>query len=173
MKALYVICLLLFPLLAFTQQRYSPDEHLPVNKAFGQAQAAPLDARSYFYDKTLFKYRPYQSIIEVNSYLNTSTVRQGNFPIYINIGGTLTPSGTFTGGHIYEYSYRDGVLDNNLVQNDAGTTTVETVDEMMQTTVINKTLFNRDSLRGGNFLLKYDAALLNDSGVVFPATGIG
>lgn len=101
-----------------TATTYDPARHTPINKAFGVAQANPIDARSYYYDATLFKYRPYQSVAEVNAYLNQTKFRQGSFSVFINVGGVLNSDGTFTGGLLCEYSYRNGTNDGDLVSKD-------------------------------------------------------
>lgn len=76
-----------------------------MNKPVGMAQAAPTDARSYYYDGSSFTYRPYNSTSEVLSYLNTATKRSGHFPIFVSSGGVVR-----------SYMFRNGVLDANLVE---------------------------------------------------------
>jgi len=111
-KILFIACMLL----SFAYgQSYSPALHTVTNKALGIAQANPTDARSYYYDASLFKYRAYQSTSEVNAYLNLSEYRTGQFSIILNVGGTLNPDGTFSGGSYVEYWYKDGVADIDLV----------------------------------------------------------
>jgi hypothetical protein len=110
---------LLFILLFLTSvaygQTYAPNLHTVTNKALGIAQANPTDARSYYYDPSLFIYRPYQSTAEAIGYLNLPKYRTGQFSIFVNSGGTLNPDGTFSGGTILEYWFKDGVADGNLV----------------------------------------------------------
>jgi hypothetical protein len=96
-------------------QTYNPSLHTVSNKPYGLAQSGPLDARSYFYESSYFKYRPYQSTAEVLSYLNQIKYRTGNFPIYINTGGVLL-SGSFIGGTISEYWFKDSTGDGSLVE---------------------------------------------------------
>ncbi len=96
-------------------QTYTPSQANPVNKPLGPAQAIPTDSRSYYYDATNFRWRYYQSTAEVLSYLSNTTTRAGNFPIYVNVGGTLNPDGTWTGGTVYTYMFKDGTSNGNLV----------------------------------------------------------
>ncbi len=103
-------------------QTYAPNLHTVTNKALGIAQANPTDARSYYYDPSLFIYRPYQSTAEVIGYLNLPKYRTGQFSILVNSGGTLNPDGTFSGGTIVEYWFKDGVADINLVVKSSVTT---------------------------------------------------
>ena len=90
---------------SFVYSQYTPSLHTPMNKPVGMAQAAPTDARSYYYDATSYTYRPYNSTSEVLSYLNTSVKRSGHFPIYV-----------LSGGIVKAYMFRNGVLDANLVE---------------------------------------------------------
>lgn len=99
---------------------FNPTLHSLTGKAMGFSQATPTDARSYFFDATNFVYRPYQDVAEVLSYLNLSKYRFGNFSIYVNVGGTLNGDGTFTGGTISEYSFKDGTADLDLVLSSSG-----------------------------------------------------
>ncbi len=95
-------------------QLYNPSLHTVTNKAIGIAQANPTDARSFYYDQTLFKYRPYQSTGEVLTYLNLQKYRFGNFPIYVNLSGTLQPDGSYTDSTITEYWFIGCVNDTCL-----------------------------------------------------------
>jgi hypothetical protein len=94
---------------------YSPSLHSLTAKAMGVSQAAPSDARSYFFDEVNFVYRPYVSTSEVLSYLNLAKYRFGNFKIYINSTGTLNGDGTITGGTVKTYTFRDGTANLDLV----------------------------------------------------------
>lgn len=98
---------------------YNPNLHVPTNKPVGIGQAIPTDGRSYYYDEALFKYRPYQSEAEVLAYLNTAASRTGQFSIFIN-DGTLESDGTFTGGTITEYWFKDGTDDADLIVKESG-----------------------------------------------------
>jgi hypothetical protein len=102
---------------------YDPEKHTETNKSIGFSQANPADARTYYYDKTLFKYRPFQNTSEVNSYFVHPENRIGHYSIIIN-DGTLLSDGTFLGGAIHEYWYKNGVADINLIEK----FTVGTVD---------------------------------------------
>lgn len=124
-RILFLLSIFLTTIAGFSQ--YNPAEHTAFNKAVGIAQAVPTDARSYFYDRTLFKYRLYQSLAEVNAYLNITKYRVGHFPIYINVGGTLQSNGTFTGGTVTEYWYRDGTANSDLIAKLSGGGTSETL----------------------------------------------
>lgn len=97
---------------------YNPSQNTVSNKSYAPAQAIPTDARSFFYDASLFVLRAYQSTAEVLAYLNLPKYRSGNFPIYIN-DGTLSGS-TFTGGTIKEFWFKDGVTDGDLVEKAGG-----------------------------------------------------
>jgi len=119
-KILFVLCMIIS--VAYGQS-YSPALHTVTNKALGIAQANPTDARSYYYDPSLFLYRPYQSTSEVLAYLNLSKYRTGQFSIIVNNGGTLNPDGTFSGGTFDEYWFKDGVANGDLVIKAAVVTT--------------------------------------------------
>jgi hypothetical protein len=97
-----------------TAQVYDPTKHTPSNKAYGVAQAAPTDARSMYYDTTLFRYRPFQSTAEVLTYLPLAKYRTGGFDILVNSGGSLD-TGVITGGVNTAYWFRNGTHDSNLV----------------------------------------------------------
>jgi len=96
-------------------QTYNPAQGTVSNKPYAPGQAVPTDSRSYFYDATNFLWRPYQSTTEVLSYLNLSKYRTGHFSIYVNPTGTLNGNGTFTGGTIAEYWFKNGTANGNLV----------------------------------------------------------
>lgn len=87
--------------------------HTATNKPIGLI-GKPVDARSYYYDTTYFKYRPYVTTAEALAYLDTASIRAGQFPIIINSDGTLS-NGVITGGANAEWWFRDGVLDANLI----------------------------------------------------------
>src|ERR1700722_303829 len=104
MKKLLVF-LFLFSIL-FVKAQSNPSLHVVVNSAMGESQAAPLDARSMFYDPVNFLYRPYQNTSEVNTYLNLAKYKVGNFIIVIDSGGTLQSNGTYIGGVNTFWMYR-------------------------------------------------------------------
>lgn len=112
MKKLITILFLLIALFAHSQ--YNPSIHVVVNDAIAQNQAAPLDARSQFWDGINFKWRDYQSTAEAIATLNQSKFRFSHFPVWIHSGGTLS-GGVWTGGITLEYYWKDGLLDANLV----------------------------------------------------------
>jgi len=119
MKQLLII-LSFFLALAGSGQTYNPNTGTLSNKPYSPAQAVPTDSRSYFYDATNLKWRAYQSTAEVLSYLNLSKYRAGNFPIYVHSGGTLNGNGTYTGGTVSQYWFKDGVTNGDLVAFSAG-----------------------------------------------------
>jgi len=111
----YILSFLLIALsLAGMAQLYNPSLHTVTNKALGVAQANPTDARTFYYDATLFKYRPYQSTAEVLTYLNLQKYRVGNFPVIINLSGTLQPDGSYTDSTVSEYWFEGCVADTCL-----------------------------------------------------------
>lgn len=116
----YILFLLLLSpcLFASGQAHYNPS-YTPLftvaSKPYAISQGAPVDGRSYKADSVNFLWRPYNGTNEVLSYLNTSTYRTGQFPIEVNVGGSLNSNGTFTGGYIYEYWFRGGTADTCLV----------------------------------------------------------
>lgn len=67
-------------------QVYNPSLHTVSAKAYGPAQAVPTDARSMYYNTGTFTYRPYTSLTEVMSYLNTPIKRTGGFDIFLTEG---------------------------------------------------------------------------------------
>jgi len=111
---------------------YTPTQHTVTNKSLGIAQAVPTDARSYYYQADIFKYRTYQDESEVLAYLNTDASRTGQFSIYINDGTLDTTTGVFTGGTLTEWWFKDGVTDADLVEKTGGGGgfTVTTVDDL-------------------------------------------
>jgi hypothetical protein len=110
-----IIMLMLFACNGGFSQTYNPTQGTVSNKPYAPAQATPTDSRSYFYDVTNFLWRPYQSTTEVLSYLNLTKYRVGQFSIYINPTGTLNPDGTFTGGTLAEYWFKNGTTNSHLV----------------------------------------------------------
>jgi hypothetical protein len=113
MKKLLFLLILISSYCARAQ--YDPTQATVSNKPYGGAQGFPTDARTWFYDASLFIWRPYQSTAEVLAYLNQPRYRSGRFPIGVNVGGTLEVNGTFTGGLYVEYWFKDGVADADLV----------------------------------------------------------
>lgn len=68
----------------YTKAQYNPSIHTVTNKAIGFGQATPSDARSMYYDASLFVYRPYANRAEILAYLNLVKYRTGNFPIIMD-----------------------------------------------------------------------------------------
>lgn len=97
---------------------YVSSQHTTVSKPIG-ISGNPVDARSVFYDATLFKYRDYVSTAEVLSYLPTAANRRGRFLIFVNTGGTLS-NGVITGGTTSVWWFKEGVADGDLVEFSTG-----------------------------------------------------
>lgn len=114
MKRILFFLSLLFTLGA-SAQTYNPVNGTLSNKPYAPAQAVPTDMRSFYYDSSIFTFRAYQDTIEVLSYLNLAKWRGGNYLIYVNEDGVLNPDGTFTGGTVEAWWFKDGVADVNLV----------------------------------------------------------
>ena len=93
---------------------YDPSLHTWTNKPYGIDGLAPTDARSYYYDDTLFIYRPYDGSNnnkEVTDYLNVLSQREGNFSIFIKDQTT---------NEVTEWWFKDGTADNQLVPKTGG-----------------------------------------------------
>lgn len=116
---LLTVVLILFSFFADGQAVYNPAQQpgftFVVNKPFGESAGVPLDARTYKADTVNFLYRPFNGTTEILTYLNTPNSRRGQFPIIANIGGALQSNGQFIGGVIYEYWFRNGIQDSQLV----------------------------------------------------------
>lgn len=93
---------------------YNPSLAQTFQKPVGISKSLPTDARSYYYDETLFKWRPYQNVAEALFYLQNPITRAGHFLVLVNEGGTLSGS-TFTGGVVKPYWFKNGVADTDLV----------------------------------------------------------
>jgi len=102
------------------QTTYNPSQppgmYQTLNKPIGSGQAFNVEARSLKADSVNFVYRPYNGTSEVLSYLNLPKYRYGWFPIFVNVGGSLQSNGTFIGGQIQVYWFRDGTADGNLIR---------------------------------------------------------
>jgi len=114
--SLFLTIIILLLCVKVNSQTYNPSLHTVTNKALGIAQATPTDARSMFYDQTNFIYRPYQSIVEVKTYLNLAKYRTGNFLIVVDSGGLLQPNGVYVGGHNNFWMFKDSTADANLIE---------------------------------------------------------
>ena len=120
-------------------QTFNPANFTVSNKSYAPSQAVSIDARSWFYDASLFLMRDYASKTEVMTYLNLSKYRSGHPLIFIHNGGSLV-SGVWQGGTTDIYIFKDSTDINNLVLlND-----VQSVNGQ-RGVVITK---NADSLRG-------------------------
>jgi lysophospholipase L1-like esterase len=118
MKRYLFFLLSMIGICAHGQAVYNPS-YTPMftvaSKPYAISQAAPVDGRSYKMDSINFIWRLYNGTSEVLSYLNQAKYRTGQFPIEVNIGGTLNSNGTFTGGYPYEFWFRGGTADSCLV----------------------------------------------------------
>jgi hypothetical protein len=123
MKKLLLFLSLLISLTTFGQV-YNPSLHTVSNKAYGQAQAAPTDARSMFYDEDNFVYRAFTDTAEVKAYLSLAKYRTGQFDIVVNTGGTLGLNGVITGGTNAVWYFKDGTDNDDLVIKGGGITEV-------------------------------------------------
>ena len=113
--AILLILLLLFINYGFSQT-YNPSQHSVVSSAMGESQAAPIDARSMYWDNTNQVYRAYQNTSECLSYLNLAKYRYGNFLIIIDSGGALQPNGSYVGGHNTFWMFKDSTANANLIE---------------------------------------------------------
>lgn len=113
MKKIFLFIFLIVSFVSYGQT-YNPANFTVSNKSYGVSQAVPTDARSQYYDGTNFVMRDYQSVSEVNTYLNLPKYRTGHFLIYIHNGGSLS-AGVWTGGTTDIYIYKDGVADGDLI----------------------------------------------------------
>lgn len=114
--SLFLTILILLLCVKVSAQTYNPSLHTVTNKAIGYGQATPGDARSMYYDALNFVYRPYQSVVEVKTYLNLAKYRYGNFIIVVDSGGILQPNGVYVGGHNTFWMFKDSTADANLVE---------------------------------------------------------
>lgn len=114
--SLFLTILILLLCVKVNSQTYNPSLHTVTNKAIGYGQATPGDARSMYYDALNFVYRPYQSVVEVKTYLNLPKYRYGNFIIVVDSGGILQPNGVYVGGHNTFWMFKDSTADANLVE---------------------------------------------------------
>ncbi len=81
---------------------YNAALHTTTNKAIGIAQASSTDARSYYYDETLFTYRPFATLAEALAYLNTPESRTGHVSFMVGSGATIK-----------EYWFKNGLADGD------------------------------------------------------------
>src|ERR1700744_838113 len=111
----WLLILSILPLLSKAQ--YNPSREgsggIVLNNPAAPAQQIPVDARSYYHDINLHVWRYYQSTTEALTWI-PSIYRMGNFPVFVSTG-TLQSSGVFIGGQVFEYMWRNGISDSNLV----------------------------------------------------------
>lgn len=92
----------------------------PANKPYGLSTPVPTDGRTYKADSVNGLFRPYNGTAEALTYLPTgSQFRVGQFPIVINVGGSLQSNGLFVGGQIQVWWFLRGQADTNLVRMDS------------------------------------------------------
>ena len=159
MKRILFILFLISGLIARGQNTYRPSNtgyFTPSNKPFSPATPIPTDGRTYKADTVNGLFRPYAGTSEVLSYLPTgSQYRVGQFPIVVNIGGSLQSNGSFIGGEITVWWFLKGQADSNLVRMDStasGTCTTCLLKannlsdvQSLITTLINLNLNNVDN----------------------------
>lgn len=93
------------------------------NKPYSPATGIPTDGRTYKADTINGLFRPYNGTTEVKTYLPIgSQFRIGQFPIVVNVGGSLQSNGSFIGGQIQVWWFLRGQADSNLVRMDSATT---------------------------------------------------
>lgn len=113
-KLSLILCSLMLYFSSFSQAVYIPSKGSVTAKPIAPSAGVPTDARSYFYDSLNFRWRPYLSVSEVLSFLSSTSLRRGHFPIIVNSGGTLL-NGVVTGGVNSEYWFRNGYTNADLV----------------------------------------------------------
>lgn len=82
---------------------FDPALHTASNKPYA-SWGTPTDARYWYYDDSIFTYRPYNSTGEVLSYLVGADARAGAVTVQVMVTGVLR-----------EYWFRDGVADGDLI----------------------------------------------------------
>lgn len=115
MKKILLILFVLIGLVVRSQSYDPAAAGVPLNKAVAISQDAPTDSRSKFWDNTNFVYRCYTSTSEALSYLNLAKFRGGQFPIFINFGGTLGGTGVIVGGVNVPYWFKNGTANGDLI----------------------------------------------------------
>lgn len=114
MKKVLLIVLAFISVTAYSQ-RYRRSDGTAIQKPILVSNIP--SGMGYYYDTSLFKYRPFQSTAEVLSFYPNLPDRQGSFTIYIKTGGTLA-SGVITGGTLSKWWFKNGTADSNLVVQD-------------------------------------------------------
>lgn len=89
---------------------YNPSQQLPISKPFGSTGNFPVNGKYEFYTNGasgVYKYRPYQNVAEIATYMPSEFRRKGD-TFLVNFGGTLSvDGGSITGGTNTEYWYKD------------------------------------------------------------------
>lgn len=94
---------------------YNPQLSTPASKPIALSNGGPDSARSMFYDSVNFIYRDFNGKEEVISEYPLAKDRTGRPVYFVNEGGVLNNNGTYTGGKLVEYWFKDGVADTDLV----------------------------------------------------------
>lgn len=92
---------------------YLASQHTTVSKPIG-ITGNSVDARTRYYDATVFRYRDYVSTQEVLDYLDTVAKRQSAI-VFVNSTGTLS-NGTITGGERVIWWFKNGTNNGDLVK---------------------------------------------------------
>lgn len=180
MKKLLLILLVALAGFSSFGQTYNPTQHTTSNKAYGPGQAVPTDARSMYYDATLFVFRPYQSTAEVLSYLNLTKYREGKFDIIVNSGGVLS-GGVITGGINYVYYFRNGLTNADLVRKSdvisvngqVGIAVVKNADSLLGMRLDTSTVMrNNYAIAFDSTNRKWALAVMGSGGSLSAGTGI-
>lgn len=159
-KKLLFIILLFISIGAGAQTTYSPTStgNTTISKPMG-ANGFPVDARTYFYDATNFKFRPYVSTTEVKTYLPTAANRTG-ITVIVNTGGTLLV-GIITGGTNAEWWFKDGTADGNLVLKTISPTDTTSLSNRINLKADKTTTVNGHALSANVTVTKSDLSLGN------------
>lgn len=116
MKFRILFLLMIVSVLSNAQQTFNPTQGISIAKPLHMSNGGPVDGRSMKYDMANFLWRPYKDTAEVKEYLNLTKYRTGKFTIYVKEGGTLNANGTFTGGTLTEWWFRDTTLNSGLIR---------------------------------------------------------
>lgn len=123
MKKILLFIFILSSLFSKGQAVYRPSNNgyfTAANKPYSPATGIPTDGRTYKADTINGLFRPYNGTTEVKTYLPVgSQWRVGQFPIVINVGGSLQSNGSFIGGQLQVWWFLKGQADSNLVRMDS------------------------------------------------------
>jgi lysophospholipase L1-like esterase len=113
MKKIIIFIFLVF-IVGESKAQYNPTIGQTFNKPMAPQGAFPSDMRTYMWDASRGVYRQFQSTTELLTYFPVAQTRVGNVPYWVNTG-SLQSNGFFIGGQAFEYMFRNGVADSNLV----------------------------------------------------------